>query len=122
MRMVCSEWLSCRATISGASSGRMARTVTALPSRSRNGAVYWSGYGWLVISPSGAASGVDELVLVRPHRQHRARRPPHHLIGDAAQQDMRQPRVAVRADDDQVHVALAREADDLLVGRALDDL
>src|SRR5205807_402221 len=49
-------------------------------------------------------SGVDELVLGVAHRQHRAGGPPYHLLRDAAQEDVGQPRVAVRAHDDEIDV------------------
>ena len=48
----------------------------------------------------------ERRVHVRAHGQHRAVRLAHHLLGDRAEQRVRQPAAAVRADDDEVDAEL----------------
>src|SRR5262249_32089330 len=69
-----------------------------------------------------ASSRMDELMLWMAHRQHRAGRFADDFLGDAAQQHMDQPGVAVRAHDDEVDIRFAGKADDLVKRRTFADL
>src|SRR6516165_9766652 len=55
--------------------------------------------------------GHHELVLVRPHHQHGTWRTPHHVLGDAAHEQMGDRTAAGRAENDDVDVSLFRVTD-----------
>src|SRR5215468_8085741 len=56
--------------------------------------------------------GHHELVLVRPHHQHRTWRMSHDVLGDGAHEQVRDRTAAVRADNDDVDVSFLRVIDD----------
>src|SRR5580765_6150332 len=74
-----------------------------------------------LLSP-GRTSGMNELAAGGMDGQDRAWRLPHHLFGDAAQQEMSRDAATVCAHDDQIDPAVRGKIDDLRMRRAVQEM